>query len=383
MGSVSIRVALGIAATALALALGWLAWGYNLERACTLGQWPELPSCASPTNDVQAQASALRKRIARNPGDSEAWINLAMLEQGAALEMATKLAGQDYRVQRLQAGRAIERQQWPQAVGWLVRLVQDNRDAPAALALAKMVLEPSALAAMIAQLENDSRWLEPVINSMPQARVPVIKAMPLVVRALALKAVPPALLQRLLTGLKAEGQWMEAHALWLASLGHSVPLIFNGDFEQGFMPGGFDWEVLPVLPSRAGALVHQATASGRGGVLEVDFTGRAVTLPIVRQYVMLMGNRYTLSGEFMTMRLRTEQGLTWALRCVVGGREVAHTPPLKDTSGQWQPMELAFDVPAGCGPALVLQLQTVLPEEALGGLRGEVRFDNLQLQVRP
>ena len=367
----------------MALALGWLAVDYNLERACILGQWPELPSCTSPTDDATTQARALRKRIAGNPGDSEAWINLAMLEQGAALDRATQLAPQDYRVQRLQAGRALEQQQWAQAVTWLTRLVQDNGDGPAALALAKMVLEPNALAAMLSQLESGARWLEPVINAMPQARVPVLKAMPLVVRALAAKELSPELVRRLLGGLKTEGQWFEAHALWIAWLGHSIPLLFNGDFEQGFIPGGFDWEVLPVLPSRAGALVHQATAGGRGGVLEVDFTGKQVTVPMVRQYLVLPGNRYALRGEFMTSQLRAEHGLAWVVLCVAGGRELARTPALKETDGKWLPLALEFELPPACGPAVSLQLQTFAPEDALGGLRGRAVFDNFKLQVRP
>ena len=377
------RATLGLLASAVALALGWLAVDYNLERACVLGQWPELPSCTIPTDDVTTRAMSLRKRIERNPGDSEAWINLAMIEQGAALDRATQLAPQDYRLQRLQAGRALEQQQWAQAVTWLTRLVQDNGDGPAAVALAKMVLEPHALAAMLNQLETGSRWLAPVINAMPQARVPVLKAMPLVVRALAAKELSPELVRRLMGGLKAEGQWFEAHALWMAWLGHSIPLLFNGDFEQGFIPGGFDWEVLPVLPSRAGALVRQATASAHGGVLEVDFTGKQVTVPMVRQYLVLPGNRYALRGEFMTSQLRAEHGLAWVVLCVAGGRELARTPALKETGGKWLPLALEFELPPACGPAVALQLQTFAPEDALGGLRGRAMFDNFELQGRP
>lgn len=377
------RAILGLLAGAVALALGWLAVDYNLERACVLGQWPELPSCAIPTDDVTTRAISLRKRIERNPGDSEAWINLAMLEQGAALDRATELAPQDYRVQRLQAGRALEQQQWAQAVTWLTRLVQDNGDASAASALAKMVIEPSAMAPMLSQLDGGARWLEPVIYAMPKAGVPVIKAMPLVVRVLAAKGLSSKFVRWLLVVLKAEGQWLEAHALWMAWLGHSIPLLFNGDFEQGFILGGFDWEVLPVLPSRAGALVHQATASGHGGVLEVDFTGKQVTLPMVRQYLVLPGNRYALRGEYMTAQLRAEHGLAWVVLCVAGGRELARTQALKDSGGKWLPLALEFELPAACGPAVALQLQTFAPEDALGGLRGRATFDNFELQGRP
>lgn len=382
LSHMSVRLAVWGAFTALASALAWLAWGYNLERACTLRQWPELASCAHTADDVPAKAQSLRERIARNPGDSEAWIELAGLGQGAALDTATQLAVQDYRVQRLQAARAIAQQQWPQAVNWLVRLVQDSGDSRAALALAGLVPQPQALAAMRTQLKPGARWLEPVINAMPQAGVPVIAAMPLVVRALPQQGVSPALAQRLLRGFKADGQWLEAHALWTAWLGHPVALVFNGDFEHGFIAGGFDWEVMPALPSKAGALVGQVTASGHGGVLEIEFSGRPVVQPVLRQHLVLLGNRYVFQGQFMANRLHVKEGLTWALLCATDGREVARTPALKETGGEWRPFMIEFELRPGCGPAVSLQLQTVAPYEALTGLRGQVMFDNFKLEEK-
>lgn len=388
----SVRLAAWLALTALALALAWLAWGYNLERACTLRQWPELASCASLVGDAAAQAQALRERIARNPGDSEAWIQLAVLASqpdpvaglnpDAALDTATQLAGQDNRVQRLQAARAMIRQQWPQAVGWLVRLVQDAGDGRAALALAGLVAQPQALAAMQNQLQPGTRWLEPVINAMPQAGVPVVAAMPLVVRALPQQGVSPALALRLLRGFKADGQWLEAHALWTAWLGHPVPLLFNGDFEHGFIADGFDWDVTPAPPSKAGALVGQVTASGHGGVLEIEFSGKPVVQPVLRQHLVLLGNHYVFQGQFMANRLNVKEGLTWALLCATDGREVARTPVLKETGGEWRPFMIEFELRPGCGPAVSLQLQTVAPYEALTGLRGQVMFDNFKLEEK-
>lgn len=383
LSHMGVRLAVWVVLTALALALGWLAWGYNLERACTLRQWPQLESCADLAEDVPAQAQSLRERIARNPGDSEAWIELAGLDQAGALETATQLAGQDYRVQRRQAARAIAQQQWPQAVAWLVRLVQDSGDGQAAVALAGLIPEPQALAAMQMQLVPGARWLESVINAMPQAGVPLVAAMPLVVRALTWQGVSPALAQRLLRGLKADGQWLEAHAFWTAWLGHPVPLVFNGDFEHGFIPGGFDWEVMPVLPSRAGALVRQATSGGHGGVLAFDFTGRPIALPVVRQHLVLLGHRYTLRGQFMADRLSANEGLVWALLCAANSTEVARTPALKDTRGQWRSFMIEFELPPDCGPVVSLQLQTFVTSEASAGLRGQAVFDNFELETRP
>lgn len=381
---------------ALMLVLGWVAWVYNLERACTLNQWPELPSCTNRASDQPAQIQRLLQRIARNPGDSEAAIQLAMLgsqprqprqspgvNHDAALDTATRLAAEDYRVQRMQALRAIERRQWPQAVDWLIRLVQDSGDGPAALALAGLVREPQALAAMQSHIKPGASWLASLIGAMPQAGVPVVLAMPLVVRALPLQGLSPELTQGLLRQLKADGQWLEAHALWTAWLGRPADLVFNGNFDQGFTPGGFDWEVTPVSPSTGGALVRQLALARHGGVLQVEFTGRPIVVPVVRQSLVLLHNRFVFTGQFMAAKLRTNEGLVWAFQCTSDGREIARSPALKDTAGEWRPFTVEFDIPANCGQAVALQLQTFAPYEAATGLRGEAMFDNFRLETRP
>ncbi|MEP6965410.1 MAG: hypothetical protein ABI845_07980 [Polaromonas sp.] len=379
--------------TALMLALGWAARVYNLDRACTLRQWPELASCTNRANDAPAQSRRLGERIARNPGDSEAAIQLAMLSSqpgkapgvnhDAALDTAAQLAGEDYRVQRMQAVRAIGLKQWPQAVNWLVRLVQDSSDGPAALTLAALVREPQALAAMQTHIKPGASWLEPLIGAMQQAGVPVVLAMPLVVRALPQQGLSPELTQRLLGQLKAEGQWLEAHALWTAWLGRPADLVFNGNFDQGFIAGGFDWEITPVAQSKAGALVRQVALDKHGGVLQVEFTGRPIAVPVVRQPLVLLHTRFVFSGQFMSSQLRTNDGLAWVLQCVSGNREIARTPALKSTGGHWQTFKVEVDLPPDCGQAVALQLQTFSPYEALAGLQGQILFDDFKLEGRP
>ena len=379
--------------TALMVAIGWVAWGYNLERACTLRQWPELPSCTDRASDAPAQIERLRERIARNPGESEPSIQLALLSSqtgkapvvnpDAALDRATQLAGEDYRVQRMQAVRAIRLKQWPQAVDWLVRLVQDSSDGPAALTLAALVREPQAVAAMQAHIKPGASWLEPLIGAMQQSGVPVVLAMPLVVRALPQQGLSPELTQRLLGQLKNDGQWLEAHALWIAWLGHPTDLVFNGNFDKGFIAGGFDWEVTPVAQSKSGALVRQVALDKHGGVLQVEFTGRPIAVPVVRQPLVLLHNRFIFSGQFMSSQLRANDGLAWVLQCVSGNREIARTPALKSTGGQWQTFKVEVELPSDCGQAVALQLQTFTAYEAATGLQGQMMFDDFKLEGRP
>lgn len=376
----------------LALFLGWASVQRNFEAACDRREWPEFSSCPTGDAAVPVQVSRLRARIATNPGDSAAWLALALLttqpggvaplDDLSVLATASRLAGGERLLQRVLASRALERRQWPEAVGWLVILVQDHGDADAARVLAGLVPVTEAREALRAALAPGATWLEPVLGQLGAAKVPAVQAMPLVAQALPLKLVSPQAAQVLMRGLKAGGQWLEAHALWTALVGGSVPLIYNGDFEQGFIRDGFDWELRDAPPSTAGALVEQPLLGAQGRVLQVEFTGRPVALPVVRQSLVLLDGDYRFTGKYLAQRMRTEQGLIWTFTCARGGRELARTPPLLDTRGQWQPISVTITVPADCSGAVALQLQTQLGSEALSGLRGQMRFDAFRMTVR-
>jgi hypothetical protein len=381
-------VGLGIA---LAWVVGAIGLQRNLQRACELNEWPHFSSCPVPDEAVPAQVRDLRARIAANPGDSVAWLALALLtsqpggvaplDDAAVLATASRMAPQDPLPQRLQVSRALQRELWPQAVPGLVRLVQEQGDADAARVLAALVARPKAQAALRAALQPGSTWLEPMLGQLDAAKVPVAMAMPLVAQALPLKLVSPRMGQALMRSLKAGGQWLEAQALWVALAGGAVPLLYNGGFEQGFIADGFDWELRDEGPSKAGALIEQPALGDRGRVLQVEFTGRPVAQPLVRQTLVLPPGSYGFAGDYMGRQMRTEQGLVWTFNCVAGDRELARTPALLDTQGQWRSMSVALAVPPDC-TAVVLQLQTGLGSEALTGLRGQMSFDAFRLEAR-
>ena len=379
--------------SALALALGAISLQRNLQRACELNEWPNFSSCPVPDEAVAAQVRDLRARIAVNPGDSSAWLALALLtaqpggvaplDEAAVLTMASRIAPQDALLQRLLASRALKQEQWAQAVPALVRLVQEQSDGEAILVLAALGAHPPAQAAMRAALKPGTTWLEPVLGHLDAAKVPVVLAMPLVAQALPLKLISPRTGQALMRSLKASGQWLEAQALWVYLVGGTAPLLFNGDFENGFIVDGFDWELRADGPSKAGVLIEQPALGGRGRVLQVEFTGRPVALPVVRQVLVLLPGRFRFTGDYMARQMRTEQGLAWSFTCTGGrdGRELARTPALLDTQGQWRTMDVSLSVPADCG-AVVLQLQTQLGSEALSGLRGQMSFDAFRLAAQ-
>jgi hypothetical protein len=372
----------------VALALAVVSLQRNLRRACDFQEWPNFSSCPAPLVAADAQVRDLQARIAANPGDSAAWLALALLtkqpggvaplDDAAVLSVARRMAPQNALLLRIQAARALQGAEWSTAVAALARLVQEHDDGEAILVLAALVAHPPAQAAMLAALKPGATWLEPVLGHLDAAKVPVVLAMPLVAQALPLQLISPRTGQGLMGSLKASGQWLEAQALWVYLLGGKAPLLYNGGFEQGFVVDGFDWQLQDVGPSKSGVLIEQPVRGARGRVLQLEFTGRPVLQPMVRQVLVLAPGKYQFTGDYMASQMRTEQGLAWSFSCAAGGREMARTHPLKDTQGQWQKMDISLSVPVDC-PAVVLQLQTQLVSEALSGLRGQMSFDALAL----
>jgi len=194
--------------------------------------------------------------------------------------------------------------------------------------------------------------------------------------------VPQQTIQAYIRALKADGKWADAYGLWLAQQRGPTPLLYNGSFDQPFQPDGFDWEVTPVLPSLAGASVSQRGMSNRGRVLEIEFTGRPVAIPILRQYVFTAPGKYLLRGRYKASRLRMEQGLAWTVRCTDARSAKAlagRSEGLQDTVGAWRSFQFAFAIPHDCGLVASVQLETFAPYEATAGFKGRASFDGLEL----
>lgn len=388
-------VALAVLGLAAALWLGWMALERNLQQACQLKQWPPLASCeATATQPVARQVQELRQQVRTNPGDSRPLTALATLSQRpggapgldgqAVLEAASQLAPHQRQVLRLRANQALKQGQWSAAVDQLIQLAQFHGDGEAALTLARMVGQagqsPELLAALMRRLQPDGRWLERVLHTLPAAKVPVVQAMPLVQAAMPLGLITPALGQMLMQHLMAGGAWLDAHAVWLHLWNRPLGLLFNGDFEQDFVPQGFDWQVTDANLYRAGARVQQPRMGPRGRVLEVAFTGRPITQPVLSQPLVLPPGDYLFSAEYMSRGFRSQDGLAWVFICASNRQELTRTVALKDTSGRWEKIATPLHVPNACGVGVRLVLQTFAGYEAATGLRGEMRFDRFELR---
>lgn len=385
-----------------ALWLGWKAWDVNITMSCWKNEWPNLPVCEEINGRTPPERVArLQERLAANPGDSQALVELtglahrpetaAGLDAPALLAAAGRAAPQDVTVLQLQANEALRAQRWPDALDKLTRLSQHHHNADATRVLAELVAlaaQPTAQLtlqqALVDAVDADAGWLDRVLRAMPGAKLPLGSAMPLVALAAAKEpGLSAPLGLYVIRQLKTEGLWLEAHAIWLRLWKRPLGYLFNGDFEQNFVAGGFDWEVIERDPHRGGARIDLAGRRERGQVLRVAFTGRAMKTPLVRQHLLLPPGSYRFAGEFQTGDLRSERGLAWVFSCASDGRELARTAPLMAGGRTWQPLAVSLEVPAECGLGVALALQTEAPFEAKTGLRGEVVFDRFTLVQAP
>lgn len=410
---------LWLTAAALLVASVWLgarSFDVNLKLACQNHQWPGFERCAEQVSrplegdagegvievppeqatqvwqEVRTDVQRLRERIARNPGDAWAVSELARyadlpaeilgVDSERLLATAAQVAPRHALVQEQVARRALERSDWATAVPALVRLSRHHGDQEATRTLARMLAaaqqDPGLMAALRQALDADPRWFEAALRTLPSLKLPVAPALPLVVDlALAgeLKA-PVGLL--VIRQLKAEGMWLDAHALWQRLWNRPVPLLFNGDFEQAFVRDGFDWVLADDNPQRSGVKAERIGQGERGQVMRMQFNGRPLRTPLLRQDMFVPAGQYRLEGEHRSLDLRSSGGLVWVLSCASGGRELARSEPLTPTGRDWKTTRLTVSVPADC-PGVSLSLVPQAAYEARTGLQGEVWLDNLRL----
>jgi len=373
------RLALALAASCAALMLAWLCAEVDLGRGCAVDDTPYLdlcPSVATPEN--------LRARIARNAGDSAAYVQLALLDrspqQALYVAAAAQLAPNDGNVLLMQAGAALDRQDWAHAAEPLVRLTNYRENAKASQVLARLIAGGQGQL-LFPYVTAGSHWLPRALDELQGLKAPFSAVLPLLSRALKTGVLGPDDARVYLRQLKSAGAWLDAYSLWVSLHDGPLPALYNGSFEEPFDPDGFDWEPTVTTPaSRAGAIVERRGSDKHGAVLDVRFTGRALPAPLVRQYLFIGEGRYRLRGEYMAQQLRMENGLAWTVQCTTSRASAGRTAALGDTGGSWEPFTLDISVPPGCGAVVSLQLETFAPFEAGLGARGRVAFDALSLE---
>jgi hypothetical protein len=379
------RAAIPIAAMALAaVALAPLVVRVNLDRSCVTHDADYFSLCSRDRDNAQTHQAALTSRIAKNAGDTTAYVQLAMSDESpqrdSALQAASILAPHHPAVLRLRTNAALQKKDWAGAVDPLVELVEHHGNEQAALTLARLIAGGQA-PLLATHIQPGRRWLKQVLEQIPKLRVSISTALPLVIQALAARVLEPATVMNYVQELKAAGAWADAYALWLGLNGNSLPALYNAGFDLPFQPEGFDWEPAPKLPaSKAGAILDQHGSEGRGAVLGIVFTGRKLPTPLVKQTLFVSPGRYRLNGEYVSHQLRMEEGFAWTIRCAEGGAVAGRSEALSDTGGAWRRFSFEFNVPPDCGLVANLQLEPYATYAAALGARGRVDFDAFSLE---
>jgi hypothetical protein len=373
------RLAMRASALCGALALAWLSVHVNMKRSCQVDDTPYFDLCPGAP-----AVETLRERVARNPGDTPAFVQLAgqsTAERAAVLTAMQDVAPRSPAVLSLAANDAIARKDWAAAAPALAELVQIAGSPGAAQGMARIAASADS-AVLVPLLQPESRWLGPVLAQMQQMQLPLAGAIPLISRALQDRLIEPAAVRDIIRQLKAKGAWADAYGLWVLLHGPQVPVLYNGHFDTPFEDGGFDW-IRPDTRrgARAGVVVEQSAFENRGQVLDLRFAAHPMRMPLVVQTLFVAAGRYRLRGEYRAAQLRLDRGLAWVVRCGADRVEVGRIGGLNNTNGgSWQRFAGEITIPATCGLVADLQLETDAAFEAAVGTPGRVAFDSLQLE---
>ncbi|MFP8781191.1 hypothetical protein [Hydrogenophaga sp. RWCD_12] len=394
--SVSWRVALALCVLA-AIALTWLSVTANLDFACQNRQWPVVDGCpasssASAPGAAGPEWDRLRERVANNPGDGLAMADMVRyaglppetigMDGGRLIDLVSRVAPFRDEVLKQQVVRALSRQDWAQAVPFLVQLAVRHGDAEASRSLARLMVlssqDPALLDVLRSASQGNVDWVNRALRVIPAEKLPMWATLPLVVEVLQRDGIQSATGLLVVRQLKAEARWLDAHAVWLQLWKRPLDLIYNGGFDREFVRDAFDWDLAEGDPARVGAEVERVGMGPRGQVLRIRFNGRPLRMPLLKHDLLLPAGVYHFEGDFRARELPSAQGLVWTFTCAQGGGELARSVAMQSTDSEWSRTSMELTIGSDC-QALTLALVPKSEADVRGGLRGELLLDRVVL----
>jgi Tfp pilus assembly protein PilF len=180
----------------------------------------------------------------------------------------------------------------------------------------------------------------------------------------------------------SDDRWGEAYAHWVGTLKPmpaTLPLAYNGSFEEVPSNIGFDWHKARV----AGVATEIEPDSGATGTKAAHFRflGLRAAGGDMRLPLLLAPGNYRLALRAHAEYLRSDQGLRWKIRCA-NGQEIASTEALAD-SFQWREIEVAFEVPAAQCPGQWLALENPAVAGSAQQVSGDLWTDDIRVTPLP
>lgn len=389
--------------TGLVLLLAAAAWlgrqslRVNLAHACQTKQWPVWDDCLrearkSGAGPAGEEWDRLRMQVATNPGDALGLADMARyaglpqdvigMDGGALLSQAAKAAPQRFEVLQQETVLALSRQDWEVAVPRLSRLSVRHADPEAARAMGRLLVLSSQdarlLNALRAELSNGSEWVARAVAAMRSEKLPFLPALPFLQELVVRGAITNASGLAVVRALKAEGHWLEAHAVWLQLWRRPLDLIHNGDFEREVVPGAFDWDFEGRPSAGQGVRIERVSFEGRGQVLRLSFTGRPFRSPVLKHDLLLPAGSYRLDSEVHIDGVSAQGEFVWSVQCHDGGRQMARSPMASMSGRGWAKRSFELEVPTAC-QASTLVLEPQDPGLARSGTHGVLVLDNVRL----
>lgn len=372
-----------------AVSLWFALYPYQLNRGCWIGEWPFEQGCSAdrPTGFLATEPEDVyASHLRTNPGNSFAytWLALHRLKSNDAdsqksIEAALKVAPLDAQILTVHANHSLNNRQWQEAAASLIKLVEigsSEANEPLLHLFATEAAQPFALSL----ITKESVWLDKLLRNA-NSKFSIESLLSVFNHGRRLGLISAETTINVVDKLQSAGRWLDAYSLWLTYHVSLKEGLFNAGFDSRISQKAFDWKWLQSKEAQKGMVVRQISAHPKSGMLlELELVGRAaIALPMVRQNVMLFGDNYVFRGRYLTDKLQINDGLSWKFSCASGGEPWAQTEALQDTQKQWQTFELKFKVPAACGAAVLVGLETKSRGEARVGISGLVQFDELSI----
>lgn len=394
----------------IVLVLGWVAWriiadtaAQSLTRSAPAEAISLVPNEAAaldelaqqqligPDPDIDAARAYAEAALKANPLDDRALVMLGFIADRKgdrkSADAIAKLAGErSWRnpvTQLWLFQRNVRDGEFASAMMHADAMMRVNGNNQALLfrTLAAFVMDDRTIGPLVATLETSPPWRQGFLRNVSASLADETRLRKLFSLLTQSKSPPTKEeLSPYLSRLVKDGNYIEAHQIWLATLPPAERTSdvhpYNADFTEPLDGMPFNW----VLASSAGSDIQIVKPEGfKRPVLQIQFSGARIKPIEVGQLMLLAPGRYRLSGKVTTEDLRTQRGLWWKVSCAAQpAKELAHTD-LVSGNIPWQDFAATFEVPTeGCAAQrLQLELPARIPSETQ--IAGQALYQGLRI----
>jgi hypothetical protein len=333
------------------------------------------------------------KRLREEPLDATALVNLWVLknldgdEPGSrpfALE-AAKRSLRDPMAQLVAIRANLEKKDLAQAFQHLDGLLTSNPEMDQEIypSILQLLASNDAVAKLSRVLKRNPPWRNPFLiwlirnDSSGQIAFRVFSEI-----RKAGGIVADGELRAYLAWLLQQKSFEKGYFVWLDSLDERALLkvagIFDGQFDLDSHNLSFDWNI--DQPANAEISISQRSDAPGNRNLRLQFYNSSKPFGHVYQYLRLRPGKYTLAGEWSANNFSGPAGLQWKLTCAERSGLIGQSEDFNH-SAPWSAFTAEFEVPDNECQTQLLRLQSASDAVLDVKLDGEIRFDNMSVQL--